>query len=510
MKTPGTVYLVGAGPGDPQLITLRGLQVLARADIVLYDYLVNPAILRHLNPSAEVVCLGRHGRDSLWSPESIQERMVSEAQQGRTVVRLKSGDSLVFGRASGELDCLTRAGIAFEIVPGITAAMAAASYAGVPLTDRRLASAVAFVTGQETPDKHDAAIDYHALAEFPGTLVIYMGVTTASTWTEQLMRAGMPAERPVTLIRRCSWPNQQMIHCRLDQVTDHVTPYSKFPPPAIAIVGDVARPRPAWNWFERRPLFGQTVVITRPLDQATELYERLSELGASVLVQPAIIISAPESWQAVDQAIAKLADYDDVVFTSANGVEYFMQRLRSLGRDARALANVRLVAVGPGTAAALARFHLNADVQPTESYSAESLLDCLTQGARGRKVLLARGSRGRASLIDGLRAAGAHVDLVIVYQSVDQQQVLPEVAEQLAKSPRPWITVTSSAIAASAVRLLSDLVSPDARWVSISPLTSTALRQAGIEPACEADAATQQGLVEALLRAESGELRAES
>ena len=237
----GTIYLVGAGPGDPQLITLRAREVLARADVVLYDYLVNPAILRHVGQSAELICLGRHGRSSLWPAEAIHQRLVQEATSGKCVVRLKSGDSLVFGRVTGEVESLMHAEIPFEIVPGITAAMAAASYAGVPLTDRRVASAVAFVTGQETIDKDSDALDYGHLAQFPGTLVIYMGITTARTWSAQLMAAGMPGDRPVALIRRCSWPNQEVLRCRLDEVSDRVTPYAKFPPPVIAIVGEVTR-----------------------------------------------------------------------------------------------------------------------------------------------------------------------------------------------------------------------------------------------------------------------------
>jgi uroporphyrinogen III methyltransferase/synthase len=255
-----------------------------------------------------------------------------------------------------------------------------------------------------------------------------------------------------------------------------------------------------WNWFERRPLFGQTVVVTRPRDQAQGLQQRLSELGADVLVQPTIRITAIDDWKMVDEAIANLPSFQDLVFTSANGVEYFLQRLRSCGRDARALANVRLIAVGPGTSAALARFHLNVDLQPSESFCAESLVESMSDSAEGRRVLVLRGSRGRETLPEGLRKCGAVVEQVVVYQSLDELEVLPEVAEQLAKGSSPWITVTSSAIASSAVRLLGNLVGPDARWVSISPLTSDALRQTGIEPACEAGEATMDGLIEALLR----------
>jgi uroporphyrinogen III methyltransferase / synthase len=498
MTQRGTVYLVGAGPGDPQLITLRGRDLLARADVVLHDYLVNPEVLQHAASAAELICLGRHGRESLWSAEAIHERLVREATAGKVVVRLKSGDPLVFGRAAGELESLTQAGIPFEIVPGITAALAAASYAGVPLTDRQCASAVAFVTGQQTPNKADDALDYAQLAQFPGTLVFYMGVTTAREWTSQLMAAGMPGDRPVALIRRCSWPNQEVLRCRLDEVAQRVTPYTRFPPPVVAIVGEVARAIPSWNWFERRPLFGQTIVVTRPSPQSADLQRRLAELGAEVLVQPAIEIQDPLSWQPVDHAIERLSDYHDLVFSSANGVEKFLQRLWSQGRDLRALGGVRLAAIGPGTAHALTQFHLRVDVQPEDDFRAESLVACLAPSAVGRRMLLIRASRGREVLAEGLRSAGAAVDQVVAYQSVDVPALDVDVARRLSQVENPWITITSSTIARSAARLLQGVTGTDARWATLSPLTSAALRELGIEPTVEADDATMDGLVQAL------------
>jgi uroporphyrinogen III methyltransferase/synthase len=494
------VFLVGAGPGDPDLITLRGMQVLQQADLVLYDYLVNPEILQHAPSSAELVCLGRHGRDSLWAVERIQQTMVTAAQAGKTVVRLKSGDPMVFGRASGELDCLSEAGIAFEIVPGVTAALAAASYAGVPITDRDRASAVAFVTGQERSDKPHMQIDYEALARFPGTLVIYMGITTAGDWTSRLMQAGMPADRPVALIRRCSWPNQQVVTCRLDQVADRVTPYAKFPPPAVAIVGDVARDVPKWSWFQQRPLFGQTVLVTRPRHQASELQRGLRDLGADVLVQPAIEIRPPERWDEVDAVSDRLADFDMLVFSSANGVDQFLGRWFQRGRDARGLGHLKIAAVGPGTEAALRQFHLCADVTPERAFHAESLVEALAGQVDRCRCLLVRASRGREVLAEGLRDAGAIVQQVVAYQSLDQAVLDDEVARRLDEHTVDWVTVTSSAIAHALVRLLGTRCA-QLRWASISPLTSAALRQHGIEPAAEAAEATMPGVVDAVAAA---------
>ncbi|MCA9197787.1 MAG: uroporphyrinogen-III C-methyltransferase, partial [Planctomycetales bacterium] len=233
-QLPGKVYLVGAGPGDPGLLTLRAQQCLAQADVVLYDYLVNVRILRHAPPNAELVCSGGHGRHNKWPQPKINQRMIDEALAGKCVVRLKSGDPIIFGRAAEEFDALIANQIPFEVVPGITAALAAGSYAGLPLTHRDSASSVAFVTGHQQAN-NPTPLDYQALAQFPGTLVFYMGVTTAKTWSSELIRHGLPADTSVALVRRCSWPDQQTIRCRLDEVAERVTPYQKFPPPAIAV-----------------------------------------------------------------------------------------------------------------------------------------------------------------------------------------------------------------------------------------------------------------------------------
>ncbi len=498
MASIGMVYLVGAGPGDPELVTLRAVELLSRADLVLYDYLVNAEILAHAPPSAELVCLGRHGRTSLWSPAEIHQAMVDSARQGKTVVRLKSGDPLIFSRAAGELECLRGAGIPFEIVPGVTSGLAAASYAGVPLTSRDLASAVALVTGQEDPDKEDAQLDYEALARFPGTLVIYMGVTTAARWTARLLAAGMPPDRPVALVRRCSWPDQRLLSCRLDEVAPLVTPYARFPPPVIAIIGEVARRAPHWNWFEERPLFGVRVLVTRPRHQSDQVQRQLRELGADVLLQPAIEISAPTSWQQVDDAQDRLAEYDHLVFSSANGVHFFCQRWLDRGRDFRRWSSLKLAAIGPGTAEALNRFYLHADRTPDTLFRAESLVELFEPEAHGKRFLLVRASRGREVLAEGLRAAGAIVDQVVAYESRDVVDMDESVAERVNARQLDWVMATSTAIANAAVRLLGDAAA-QVSWASISPLTSAALRAHGLEPAAEASEATLPALIQSIV-----------
>ncbi len=491
----GKVYLVGAGPGDPGLITLRGRDCLARADLVLYDYLVNPLILQHAPPSAELECLGKHGSGRLVEQSEINRRLVAEAQAGKLVVRLKGGDPAIFARGAEEAEVLAAANISFEIVPGITAALAAGSYAGIPITHRDLASGVVLVTGQEKAGKVDSAIDFAALAQFRGTIVFYMGVTTAPQWTQQLLRAGKPADTPTAVLRRCSHSDQQIERCRLDEVAELLAS-SKMRPPAIIILGEVVKLRTTLNWFERRPLFGQTVLVTRPRHQSYSVQQALSELGAQVLLQPAIDISPPDDWQAVDAAIAGLESFDWLVFSSANGVHYFLDRLLQQ-RDLRALHSAKLAAIGPATCTALNEYHLNADLQP-ECYRAEALAEALSATAAGSRFLLIRASRGREVLAEQLRAAGGEVEQVVVYRSSDVTAADESVSVALQEGRIDWITVTSSAIARSLCGMFGEDLKR-AKLASISPLTSAILRESGVEPTVEAESYTTDGVVTAIL-----------
>jgi uroporphyrinogen III methyltransferase/synthase len=495
----GKVYLVGAGPGDAGLITLRGLGCLQAADVVLYDYLVNPEIVEHAPASAERICLGQHGRTRIWTQSEINERLVKEARAGKTVVRLKGGDPAVFARGAEEAEYLAGHGIPMEIVPGITASLAAGSYAGIPLTHRDLASAVALITGQEQPDKEGTKLDFEALARFPGTLVVYMGVTTSSRWGSALIKAGKSPETPVAIIRRCSFPDQQVVLCTLREVADRLTPYSRFPPPVIVIIGEVVQVRQTLSWFEQRPLFGTRVLVTRPAGQMDALCGPLIALGAEVLRQPVITISKPGDWAAVDRAIARLDQFDWLVFSSANGVRFFLDRLATTGRDLRVLGRIRLAAIGPGTCRELSRYRLRADVKPAE-YRAESLAAALRADAKGRRLLLVRASRGRDVLAQELRLAGGHVEQVVAYQSDDVTQPDAMIRDKLAQGKIDWITVTSSAIARSLVRLFGTELRAS-RLVSISPVTSGTLRELGFEPAAEAASYTMSGVVEAIVQA---------
>jgi uroporphyrinogen III methyltransferase/synthase len=495
----GKVYLIGAGPGDAGLITVRGVELLARADAVLYDYLVNPAILKHCQPEALKISLGKHGSGRVMSQDAINQLLETLVQDHATVIRLKSGDPMVFARAGEELDFLAQRSIPFEVVPGVTAALAAAAYTGIPVTHRDTASAVAFVTGQEDDAKTASSLDYPALASFPGTLVFYMGVTTARHWSQALIEAGKSPATPVAILRRVSTPSQQRIDSNLGGVAD-VLERQHVRPPVVFIVGDVASHGVAWSWFEKRPLFGQTVLVTRPLDQADGLIRPLAELGANVLTQPAIEIKPLRPTDTSDRALDLLERFQWLVFSSSNGVRCFFDRLLEPliqpPRDIRALGKIKIAAIGPGTADELSRYHVKADLIPDE-YRAESLAHSLAGGAAGKRFLLIRASRGREVLAEELTKAGAVVEQLVVYESLDVEKPDPNIAAKMAAGEIHWTTVTSSAIARSLVNLFGDSLHKT-RLASISPITSATLRELGFEPVAEAKEYTMAGVIDAI------------
>ncbi len=502
------MFLVGAGPGDPSLITLRGLQCLQRADVVLYDYLVNPVITRWAPPQSQRICLGKHGGYArIWTQEQIHEALADFAQQGLRVVRLKGGDPAIFARLAEEISFLQDRRIPFEIVPGITAAMAVSSYAGIPLTHRDHASAVALVTGHEDESRTESQLDFRHLAHFPGTVVVYMGVTTACHWVSRLREHGMRGDMPVALIRRCSLPDQQIIHCLLDEVPQHLTPYRKFPPPVIAVIGHVVTSSAVSHWFTSRPLQGRRVMMTRPTAVNDRLEELLIEEGAVVLRQPAIEIASIGEDEALDARLLEISTYDWVVFSSTHGVESCLNRLRKVGLDARALGSVRIAAVGPATAERLADYFLHADFCP-EDYRAEALaaglLDRVAknhlENGSGQDVprfLLVQADRARKALADALRQAGVMVDQAVTYYNRDVVMADPEILAAMQRGEVQWITVTSSAIARSLVAMFGELLR-GTRLASLSPITSETLRELGYPPAVESQEATMAGLVRAI------------
>ncbi len=497
---PGKVYLVGAGPGDPGLITRKGLECLAQADVVLYDGLVNPLLLAHTQARAERTNRTRIPGGSALNQQEINDRLIAAAREGKTVVRLKGGDPFVFGRGGEEAAALARAAIPFEVVPGVTAAVAASAYAGISLTHRDHASAVAFITGHEDPAKTDSALDYGALAEFPGTLVFYMGLHRLPAISAALIASGKPGETPAAVISRGTTPAQQTVTATLAELPARVAACGLHAPSMI-IVGDCIRQRATIGWFEKKPLFGKQVLVPRPLSQAGSVVSRLIDLGAQPIVAPMIEILPPLEWSAVDQALARLDEFDWIVFTSVNGVRFLFDRLWETGGDLRRLGGAKLAAIGEGTAQSLAEFHLRADLVP-DSFRSEALAAALGPHVAGQRVLWARASRGRDVLSAELRAAGAHLEEVVVYRNIDVERFDTDTLSTLEAGEIDWICLSSPSIARSLGRLLSPaararLGSPT-RVASISPVTTAAARKVGLPVDAEATTFTWGGLLETL------------
>jgi uroporphyrinogen III methyltransferase/synthase len=481
----GIVYLVGAGPGDAGLLTVRAAELIARADVILHDRLIPAEALAGARPDAEVLYVGKQGGGRQVPQEETQRLLVERARAGRTVVRLKGGDPFVFGRGGEEALVCLEAGIAFEVVPGITAGVAAPTYAGIPVTHRELASGVAFVTGHEDPAKPDSALDWPALAAFPGTLVFYMGVRALPRIAEQLVAGGRPADEPVAVVERGTLPGQRTLVATLSDVAERAAAEG-IRAPAITLVGPVAELRERLAWLERRPLHGRTIAVTRARPQASALAARLRELGAGVVEAPAI------RTRPLEAELPDLAVYDLVCVTSPNGAAELFARLGAAGRDARALAGLLVAAIGPGTARALEEHGIVADIVP-ERAVAEGLVSGLA-GVDVRRALIVRAREGRDVLPDALRARGADVDVVALYETVAEPLDEPTAR---AAAAADYVTFTS----ASTVRYFLDAAGglDGPRIASIGPATSTALRDAGLEPHVEADPHTPDGLVEALV-----------
>jgi uroporphyrinogen III methyltransferase/synthase len=498
----GKVFLVGAGPGDPGLLTLRAVECLAQADLVLYDKLVPVRLLQNAPPSAQHICVADLAGCHAQRYPHIHRTLIDQARQGKCVVRLKGGDPFLFGRGGEEAEALRQAGIPFEVVPGVTAALGASAYAGIPLTHRAHASAVAFITGHENPHKPDTALDWDVLARFPGTLVVYMGMSHLLRITQALLAHGKPPHTPASVIHWGTTGHQQTVEASLGDLPAAVQA-AGVGPPAITVIGSVTSLRPHLAWFERRPLFGKRVLVTRPRAQAADLVRRLEQLGAVPLVLPALEITPPSDWSAVDAALANLPAYQWLVFTSANGVEALIRRLRATGHDLRALGHLRLAAIGPSTADALRAFHLEPDVVPAR-FESESLAAALKDRVRGQRVLLARADRGREVLRQEL-AQAAVVDQVAVYHQRDGVDTESESFASLRRGEIDFVTLTSSNIARALARALDApcrgrLAAGETRIVTISPVTSATVRELGLPVAAEATEYTAAGLVDALVK----------
>ena len=520
------VYLVGAGPGDVELLTLRGARLLEQADIVVYDYLANAALVDHVKPSAELLYVGKKGFSAHVTQDEINALLVQKAREldacgGGVLVRLKGGDPFVFGRGGEEALALSAAGIPFEVVPGVTSGIAAPAYAGIPVTHRGIASSVTFITGHEDPTKNASAIDWTALARLAqkgGTLCFYMGMRNLELIAGRLAEQGVSADTPVALVRWGTTSNQQTLVACIEDVAIRARE-AGFGAPAIILVGPVASLREKLSWFEERPLFGRRIVVTRSRSQASTFSARLRELGADVVELPTIAFAEPDDYSPLDQAIRRMASYDWVVFTSVNGVDAFFSRLALLAADAtscpirhadaRALAGACVAAIGPATAKRLQDHGIRADVLPGE-YRGEAVFDAIADASarfgislQEARVLVPRAQVAREVLPDLLRDAGAQVDVVAAYQTVlPEGDAAAELAEAIATGDIDAVTFTSSSTARNLLALLGDRAEAlhGVDVFSIGPITSKTLADAGFAPTCEAEEYTIPGLVDALVK----------
>jgi uroporphyrinogen III methyltransferase/synthase len=454
----GRVYLVGAGPGDPGLLTLRAVECLREADFVLYDYLTSPRTLAFAPPHAETLCVDQLPGEHPQRWPHIHQRIIDEAKQGRIVVHLKGGDPLIFGRGGEEAEALRAAGIPYEIVPGVSAALAAGAYAEIPLTHRKHASAVAFVTGHEHPGKASSNLNWDALANFPGTLAFYMGVARLPAIAKELIARGQSPDTPAAMIHNASTGGQRTIVGTLASIEERVRE-AGITSPSLLLVGPVVALKPEQSWFEAKPLLGLRVLITRPREQAREFARRLELLGAVPSIFPVIDVRPPTDWRPVDRAIERLrkSEYDWLLFTSINGVNAFFGRVESLGMDVRVVGRAQLAAIGSATAAALKEFRLVPDVSSTDDMRSERLLELLGERCRGKKILLGRAVQGRDFLKEQL-ASVASVDAIDVYDQQVVANVSDPILDQLRRGEFDVVALTSPNIANAFLNVCDDLI----------------------------------------------------
>lgn len=503
----GKVYLIGAGPGDPGLITVRGKCLLEKAEVVVYDYLASPKLLRHVPEKAIFIYAGkRGGGEHKHTQEEINQMLVDHALAGKNVVRLKGGDPFIFGRGGEELEKLLSAGVPFEVVPGVTSATAAATYAGIPITHRDYTATVAFLTGHEDPAKENSNIDWERLATGVGTLVVYMGIKNLPIIVEKLLRYGRDPKTPVAVVRWASTPEQQTVVATLETLTEAVAE-SGIKPPSLIIIGEVVKLRERIDWFEKRPLFGKKIVVTRTREQASQLISELEENGAGCYECSTIEIQPVDDYAILDAELERLQEYHWIVFSSLNAVTYFFKRLAARGMDARDLKGPEIAAVGTSTADLLSRYGINADLIPPQFTSeglAESLLD---NGVEGRNILIPRAEKGREILPETLRGAGARVTIAPVYKNVMPAVSRKELVGQL-EAGVDMLTFTSS----STVRNFLTMVGGDdnnerlhdllrgVKIAAIGPITAKTITDNGLQVDIQPKEHTIEAMVAEILQ----------
>ena len=505
MKPKGMVFLVGAGPGDAGLLTLRGAELLAGADVVVYDALVNSDLLKLAPAGAEIIFGGKRSGKSTMPQDELNRLLISKARAGKRVVRLKGGDPYVFGRGGEEAEQLADAGVEFEVVPGVSSFVAVPNYAGVPLTHREFCSKLTLITGHEDPAKEASSINWEQVARTPGTKVIMMGTDRIGQIAETLTKHGLDKNTPVAMVQWGTTARQRAIEGTLENIAE-VAAAAQIGPPTIAVIGDVVKLRPKLNWFEKRPLFGSRVVVTRPREQAGELSRRLREAGAEVLEIPAIKIEPPTKREPLIDAFLELNSYDWLVFTSPNGVTAFFEYFFRQFHDMRDLGGARIAAVGPATANKLKALHLQVDLMPEEALAA-SIAEAFSdfESIENLKICLLRAEVANRELPEALEALGAIVDDIAVYRTVADTSDASAAGGKLLENGADWI-VFSSGSTVEHFHARFDLPSlvkkfPKLRLASIGPETTKVLVAHGLEPALEATKHTSESLADELIAA---------
>ncbi len=502
VKPKGSVYLVGAGPGDAGLLTLRGAELLRRADVVIYDALANPELLRLAPATAEFIS---RGKNMVMPQAEITALIIARARDGKTVVRLKGGDPFVFGRGGEEAEALAAEKIPFEIVPGVSSITAVPNYAGIPLTHREHCSSFTVFTGHSDAADAATALRYDQIARIPGTKVVLMGTEQLSDWTAALIKNGMAPQTPIAVIHRGTTGRQKTVAGSLATIAA-LAAKEKIVPPALTIIGDVVKLRGKLNWFENRPLFGQRIVVTRRSEQAGTFAQRLAELGADVLAVPTIKITTPTQKDAIIDCLLELNSYDWLIFTSANGVTAFFDIFFRRFQDLRDLGGARIAAVGPATAAKLRELHLQVDLTP-DVFTAKKVAAAFKkyQDIENVKMCLLRAEVANRELPEALQEAGAIVDDIAIYKTIPETEDPTGASERLLESGADWVTFTSSSTVEHfhARFDLPKLVKkfPGLKLASIGPETSKTILALGLPPTFEAKQHTTDGLIAGLLKA---------
>lgn len=495
------VYLVGSGPGDPGLITVKGLECIRKADVIVYDYLVNASLLKNARKDVELIYVGKKGNQHTMEQEDINQLLVDKAAENKIVTRLKGGDPYVFGRGGEEAIVLKENNIPFEVVPGITAAIASPAYAGIPVTHRTCTSTFGLITGHEDPTKEQSDVDWEKLSTGLGTLTFYMGIKNLPNIVSQLVKYGRSEDTPVAVIRWGTTTSQETVVGTLSNILEKA---KNIKPPAITIVGEVVNLRDQLNWFETRPLFGKTIIVTRSRDQASEFSEQLTELGANVLEFPTIHITTPDDFSPLDNELKRLDSTDWIIFTSVNGVDSFFNRISDLGGDIRDLKGVKICSIGPATTDRIKGYHVKVDCQPPK-YVAESVVEVLKEAdeLKGKRILMPRADIARSYLPEELQKIGAEVIDIVAYKTVVATNGDSSVLDKLKSGMVDIVTFTSSSTVRNFVKIVGkdnlSTFKEKVQFASIGPITTETAEEMGIDISIKADEYTIPGLVKAIV-----------